>query len=238
LGCGSGVYRNVAAAAAQSRADLGGRLGLLGIRNRTDCRRDSNSLGNDCGSLRYSRAVVNVNGTRCNRGHCSRVDSGRGHLDRSGRHGRAFRGARLVRWRGRHGRAFCRAGLVRRRALFRNLRHGSGLGRGRCRRLVTRRASCDNGRVLRDIRSADALQITGSRLGLVVIVRPSVNTLHDLRDEISVAAVAREVGVVLAIRLSDPGVNALREEVRGVGSFVSLRRDLDIAGGGSRVYWC
>jgi hypothetical protein len=77
------------------------------------------------------------------------------------------------------------------------------------------------------------LQITGSRLGLVVIVRPSVNALHDLRDKISVAAIAREVGVVLAVRLSDPSVDTLREEIWGVGSFVSLRRDLYIAGGGS-----
>jgi hypothetical protein len=70
-------------------------------------------------------------------------------------------------------------------------------------------------------------------LGLVVIVRPSVDALHDLRDEISVAAVAREVGVVLAVRLSDPSIDTLREEIWGVGSFVSLRRDLYIAGGGS-----
>jgi hypothetical protein len=70
-------------------------------------------------------------------------------------------------------------------------------------------------------------------LGLVVIVRPSVNALHDLRDKISVAAIAREVGVVLAVRLSDPSVDTLREEIWGVGSFVSLRRDLYIAGGGS-----
>jgi hypothetical protein len=59
-------------------------------------------------------------------------------------------------------------------------------------------------------------------LGLVVVIRPSVDTLHDLGDKIRIAAVAREIGVVLAVRLSNPGVDALGEEVWGVGSFVSL----------------
>jgi hypothetical protein len=59
-------------------------------------------------------------------------------------------------------------------------------------------------------------------LSLVIIVGPGVDALHDLGDEVRVAAVTREIGIVLAVRLSDPGVDALGEEVWGVGSFVSL----------------
>jgi hypothetical protein len=204
------VYRN---AAAQSRADLGGRLGPFCLGNRAHCGRDCNCLGDDCGSLRYSGAILDVNGTRCDRGQCSRIDSRRSHLNWSGGDGRAFRRAGLVDWRG----------------LFGDLGHRSSLGSRRSGRLVTRGTSCDDGRVLRDIRSADTLQVSSSRLGLIVIIRPSIDALHDLVDEIRAAAVAREVGVVLAVRLPNPGVDTLREEVRGVGSFVSLRRNLDVA---------
>ena len=73
------------------------------------------------------------------------------------------------------------------------------------------------------------MQVSGSRLCLVVIVRPGIDALHDLVDEIRVAAVTGEVGVILAVGLSDPGVDTLGEEVRGAGSLVSLCRDFNVA---------
>jgi hypothetical protein len=48
----------------------------------TDGGRDRDSLRNDCSGLRLSRTVLDASSTRGDRGHGSRVDGGRGHLDR------------------------------------------------------------------------------------------------------------------------------------------------------------
>jgi hypothetical protein len=70
--------------------------------------------------------------------------------------------------------------------------------------------------------SADTDEVLKRLAGLLVGAAPSRNAFNDLLSEVLVLAVAGSIGVVLAAtRNLEPGVHALRENIRGADRWVT-----------------